>query len=273
LSGGCGSSHSERSAQAAQHPALLFGGIIDLLNVGGSTFWLQSRDVWASLAPRTYRVVPDMKRSAKTWHQCRHCPFRAPSGRCLNPTLRSGKCGDWIWYFRGGRQVRRRYARPKDPRTPAQLRCRARLKAASRKYSRSLTQAQREACIAAGVKVRSGVRLGQSGPLTGQLYWVQGELAPAKTTQKAKIALIAPQVRQPQRVTRSTSDMHRIRTGYSPEFHRLGALQARRGRGGSGRVERRMNRAAPPSQVRRNQRITGAAWRRHRRGAMAPRLR
>src|ERR1039457_3238881 len=62
-----------------------------------------------------------MKRLAKANHQCRRCPLRAPSGRYLNPTLRSGRCRDWIWYMRGGKQCRRRYTRPRDPGTLAQL--------------------------------------------------------------------------------------------------------------------------------------------------------
>ena len=69
--------------------------------------------------------------------------------------------------MRYGKQIRRPYVRPHDPRTPAQLRSRARLSAASSKYSYSLTEKQRNACIAAGAKRRSRPRLGQSGPLTG----------------------------------------------------------------------------------------------------------
>jgi hypothetical protein len=203
-------------------------------------FWLQSRGICASLAPGTDRVVPAMKRPTKTRHPCRRCPLRGPSGRCYHTALKSGVCGDWIWYVRGGKQHRRHYTRPKDPRTPAQLRCRARLKAASRAYSRSLTQAQREACIAAGAKVRSRPRLGQSGPLTGQLYWVQQALAPGPATGQAKTAIIAAEVLQPQRVTRSTSDTHRIYTGGTPESRRLPTVSppyphAKKGGGKAGR--------------------------------------
>jgi hypothetical protein len=229
--------------------------------------------VCPSVAQGTYRVVPPMKRPAKARHQCRRCPLRAPSGRCLNTVLRSGRCGDWIWYMRGGQQCRRRYACPKDPRTPAQLRRRARLKAASRSYSRSLTEEQREACIAAGVKVRSRPRLAQSGPLTGQQYWVQGALGPEQAKGKVQTAAIAPKVAQSQRVTRSTSGLHQSPSRVSPESHRLGAVQARKVRGGSGPVERRMNKEAPPSQVLQNREATGSAWRRHRSTAGARRWR
>ena len=204
------------------------------LNCGGSRFLLQSRSACASLVQDTYRVVPCMKRPAKTRHQCRRCPLRGPAGRCLNPTLRSGRCGDWIWYVRGGKQHRRRYARPKDPCTLAQLLCRSRLRTAARRYSRSLTQAERAACIAAGAKVRSRSRLAQSGPLTGQQYWIREDCARASVNVKSLMATFASQLLQPQRVTRSTSDIHRIHTGDSPESHRLGAVRARKGRWGTG---------------------------------------
>ena len=104
-------------------------------------------------------------------------PFCAPSGRCLDRTLKSGRCGDWIWFVRHGKLVRRLYVRPHDPRTPAQLRSRARLSAASEKYSHSLTEKQHNACIAAGAKLRSRPRLGQSGPLTGQQYSIRRQYA------------------------------------------------------------------------------------------------
>jgi hypothetical protein len=76
---------------------------------------LKSPGVCPILAQVTYRVVPPMKRLAKARHQCRRCPLRPPSGRCLNPALRSGRCGDWIWYMRGGKQCRRRYTPPQGP--------------------------------------------------------------------------------------------------------------------------------------------------------------
>lgn len=107
--------------------------------------------------------------------RCRTCPSRAPSGRCLAPGLKSGRCGDYVWYVSGNTQHRRRYVIPKDPRTPEQLLRRARFGAASIKYSRSLTDQERKACIAAGAKLRSRPRLGQWGWLTGQQYLVRKE--------------------------------------------------------------------------------------------------
>jgi len=175
-----------------------------------------------------------MKRSAKATHKCRRCPLRGPSGRCLNPVLRSGKCGDWIWYVRGGKQHRRRYARPKDPCTLAQLLCRTRFRTASRRYSRSLTEDERAACIAAGAKLRSRSRHGQRGPLTGQQYWVRQDSAHAKVNVKPTKAKTAPQLLQPERVTRSTSEQYRIYTGDTPSIHRRGAVRARMRRRGKG---------------------------------------
>src|ERR1017187_5328522 len=135
-----------------------------------------------------------MKRLAKARHQCRRCPLRPPSGRCLNPVLRSGRCGDWIWYMRGGKQCRRRYACPKDPGTLAQLLCRARLSTSSRRYSRLLTEEEWAACIAAGAKVRSRPRLDQSGPLTGQQHCVRQDGARAKVNVKPTKTKTAVQV-------------------------------------------------------------------------------
>ena len=72
-------------------------------------------------------------------------------------------------------QLRRLYVKPKDPRTTKQLRWRARFGAASRKYSEKLTDAQQDACIAAGAKLPCRRRLGPSGHLTGHQYWVRKE--------------------------------------------------------------------------------------------------
>ena len=150
---------------------------------------------------------------------CRRCPFRAPSGRCLAPGLKSGRCGDWVWYRRGSKQWRHLYVKPKDPRTSGQLRCRARFGVASRQYSQSLTDEQRAACIAAGAKLRSRPRLGQSGPLTGQQYSIRREMAP--TPQPSP--LCPPKSRKgllTKGFSLSTSGQHRSLTGVSPEQHR-----------------------------------------------------
>ena len=90
---------------------------------------------------------------------------------------KSGKWGQWVYYVRNGKQCRRRYVKPRDPRTAGQLRSRAAFAAASKAYSWGLTEEQRQECRAAGAKVQSRPRLGQSGPLTGQLYSIGRDTA------------------------------------------------------------------------------------------------
>ena len=87
---------------------------------------------------------------------------------------KSGRQGDSIYYWRAGKQIRRRYVRPKDPKTPAQLRCRAAFGKAVNAWSHSqgMTQDDQRAWIAVAGKVRSRPRLAQSGPLTGQQYFI-----------------------------------------------------------------------------------------------------
>ena len=87
---------------------------------------------------------------------------------------KSGRCGIHVFYMRKGRLCRRRYVRPKDPRTPKQLRAREVLGAASKAWSSSecFTEEQRQGLRAAGAKVQSRPRLAQSGPLTGQQFFV-----------------------------------------------------------------------------------------------------
>jgi hypothetical protein len=109
---------------------------------------------------------------------CRDCPFRAPSGQCLDQTIRSGRCGDRVWYpLPGNRQGHRLWVKPRDPRTPKQRYWRTRLAAASRSYSASLTDEQQDTCMAVCAKVGCRPRLGPSGVLTGQQYWVGQECA------------------------------------------------------------------------------------------------
>jgi len=187
--------------------------------------------------------------------QCRGCPFYAPPKQCLDPAIKSGWCGDWIWYVRGSKQHRRRYARPRDPRTVAQQLCRARLTAASRSYSRLLTDEQQDACIAAGAKVQSRPRLGQSGPLTGQQDWVRKDYARQKAQHEGEKAKTASKPEQNQGFPRSTSDTHRGISVVSPVRRRLKAGPARKGEAGRKNVECRMKKEVRASQVPRNQRI------------------
>ena len=149
----------------------------------------------------------------------------------------------------------RRYARPTDLGTLAQLLCRARLSTTSRRYSRLLTEEEQAACIAAGAKLRSRSRLDQSVPLTGQPYWVRKDSAHAQMNVKPTKAKTATQVPQPQRVTRSTSGTHRSISRGPPEQRRLGTGFAGDRGGGRKFVKRRMGQAAPPSQGLQRQRV------------------
>src|ERR1039458_7637166 len=103
-----------------------------------------------------------------------------------------------------------------SPRTFKQERWRARFRAASSKYSQSLTEEQRDACIAEGAKLRSRSRMRQLGPLTGQQYSIRKEYAanPAARMQKAPAT---SKMLQPQRVARKyrseehTSELQSLR--------------------------------------------------------------
>ena len=92
----------------------------------------------------------------------------------LSGPPRSGRRGEWVYYMRGNKQCRRRYVRPRDPRTPAQLRVRQTFGAASKAWSGpGLSPQERQDVRAAAKKVKSRPRLRQSGHLFGQQYFVQ----------------------------------------------------------------------------------------------------
>ena len=99
---------------------------------------------------------------------------------------KSGRFQAWIYYMRGGKQVRRPYVKPRDPRTPAQVRNRAAFGAAVKAWSegRGMTQDDQRAWIAAAAKIRSRPRLAQSGPLTGQQYFIAVNCARAEQGQE-----------------------------------------------------------------------------------------
>ncbi len=88
--------------------------------------------------------------------------------------LLSGRFGDYVYFVRNGKQFRRRYVVPTDRRTPGQLRTRATFGAAAKYWSHSdqLTDQERQAWETAANQVQSRPRLEQSGPLTGQQYFV-----------------------------------------------------------------------------------------------------
>ena len=159
------------------------------------------------------------KHKRKAIH-CRDCPFWRPPTRCLDRALKSGRCGDWIWYLRGRKQTRRPYVRPKDPHTLAQMEYRGRLSAASSIYSQYLTEEERHACIAAGAKLQSRRRLGQSGPLTGRQYWICKDSKRQRPQSKATKRKNAAQVPLSQGVSQCSSDPHRAASRVPPDQHR-----------------------------------------------------
>lgn len=118
---------------------------------------------------------------------CSHCPLCGPAGECFDPALKSGRCGDWVWYVSRGHQWRRRWLKPYDPKTAQQLDWRAHLAAASKAYNEVLTEAQRAACITAGGQRWTRTRLGQSGAQTGQQYWVGQALSEKPTKLAGKV--------------------------------------------------------------------------------------
>jgi len=143
--------------------------------------------------------------------RCPRCPFYAPSGKCLDTTRPSGRCGDWIYYWRNGKQIRRLWSRPRGPRTPLQLYWRARLGAASKRYSQGLTGGQQDAGIAAGARLRSRPGLLQSGPLTRQQHAVRQECS-TKAAVGARNAGPVAKPLQTQRISASTWEHYRSNT-------------------------------------------------------------
>ena len=200
-------------------------------------------------------MKPARQRTAKA-RGCRGCPYLAPSGRCLDPVIRSGRCGDWVWYMWGAAgSCRRLYVKPRDPRTPKQLPWRARFGAASRKYSNSLTDEQRHACVAAGAKLQSRKRLNQSGPLTGQQFSIRMEYA-ANARARAQSAEMLKKGLQTQGILQPTSDIRRSIPGAPPEHRRW---DTGRGRKGEGRRMKEVcggRQAGGASEVRQAQRVT-----------------
>ncbi len=139
------------------------------------------------------------------------------------PVQFSGRSGDWVYYMRGRKQYRRRYVVPKDPRSPKQLRCRAAFGAASLLWSHSeqLSDQDRDHWIAAAGRIQSRPRLGQSGPLTGQQYFVGRQCAEGKCGERTADcglrrpdrAQASPPRAQPRRAARSTSGLRRACAG------------------------------------------------------------
>ena len=122
--------------------------------------------------------------------------MRIPVPPGCETALLSGRFGDCVYYVRKGRQFRRKFVVPKDRRTPAHLRTREIFGSASKFWSHSLevTDQHRLAWETAANRITSRPRLQQSGPLTGQQYFVgracalAGKSSPA-VTQASKRAV------------------------------------------------------------------------------------
>jgi hypothetical protein len=157
---------------------------------------------------------------------------------------KSGRRAEWVFYMFRGKQCRRRYVIPRDPRTPGQLRSRAAFAAASKNWSHSgqLTEKQRLAWNAAGAKIQSHPRLGRSGPLTGQQHYVGRNCAstvireemlwePAKQAEKMAVVRrkskgcggrnteFTPELPRSQRIARPTLGIRPGCTGVASRQH------------------------------------------------------
>jgi hypothetical protein len=84
-----------------------------------------------------------------------------------------GRSGPVVFYQRGGKQYVRRHVPAKDLKTTAQRRVRDILKAVAKGYGHWLTEPEREAWDAGAEQLQSRPRLGQSGPLTGEMLFVK----------------------------------------------------------------------------------------------------
>jgi hypothetical protein len=138
--------------------------------------------------------------------------------------------------MRGNKLFRRRYVVPRDPRTAGQLRARSAFGAASKAWSHSLklTQEEREAWRTAAAKIQSRPRLGQSGPLTGQMHYVGRKCAKGQLSREEKHPVrggkrecqrATLQTPQTQRVARSTWEQRLSTTCTPPEPHACRAVR------------------------------------------------
>jgi hypothetical protein len=164
--------------------------------------------------------------------------------------LKSGRSGGYDYYVLNGKQRWRRHTVPKDPRSPAQQRCRERFAAASKMWSANgpLTEAQRHAWQADGAKRHSRPRLRQSGPLPGQQNYIgrnctrnqrDSEMLShprQREQQQAKSKELMPesttQVSQTQPITRSTPGTRRALARSAPSNRRACRGYARKFKAG-----------------------------------------
>jgi hypothetical protein len=185
--------------------------------------------------------------------------------------LKSGRCGAFDYYVVNGKQRWRRHAVPKDPRTPAQQRSRARFAAASKAWSEDgpLTEAHRDEWNADAATRRSRPRLGSSGPLTGQqnfigrnctqkqrdseMLWYPSQREQKHAKNKDLRPELTTQVSQFQPITRSAWGARRAYAVPVPSIRRVARGYARKSKA------RKLM-----SQVPRFQRLTRSTSDRHR---------
>jgi hypothetical protein len=158
----------------------------------------------------------------------------------------SGRCGGYVYSWYNGRLHWHRYVVPKDPRTPAQRRSRAAFGTGSKAWSENqpLTEEQRDAWYTEAAKIKCSPRLGLSGFLTAQQYFVGSNclkqrwglpllLEPPKrerkkTERRKQNTEFSAQVQQPQRVVRPTWEPRRACAAPAPSLR--GAAKGRTGR-------------------------------------------
>jgi hypothetical protein len=138
---------------------------------------------------------------------------------------KSGRHGPFVYYWGYGRQCWRLHVIPKDPRTPAQQRCRAAFGAASRAWSENqpLTQDQRDAWYAAAARLKTHPRLTLSGPMTPQQYFVgrnsvKERWGLALLTEPPRRNRALPRARQPRRLAKAPACARRERTTPPPSL-------------------------------------------------------
>jgi hypothetical protein len=84
----------------------------------------------------------------------------------------SGKVGATVNLVSRYGQIQRQYVKPRDPKTPAQMRIRSNLARVSSRW-RALTEEQRSAWTAGGRDVKTQRRLGRSTFLTGCQFFIK----------------------------------------------------------------------------------------------------
>ena len=180
---------------------------------------------------------------------------------------KSGKLDKWVYYMRRGTQCRRKWVKPRDPRTPGQLGSRSRFGAASKAWSRRLTEEMRGEWRVAGAKVRSRPRLLQSGKLTGQTHFVGRNCAKARIGREmlmrpAGIEEAAESAKQAQAAAPAQKSEIVARPARGLRDRRIIVTQVQQR--GAGACPRKATAGRVPSQVLQRQRVARSTWEQYR---------